>query len=302
MRNYFIDFLSEFEYPADSVTVLTEGFDRIFADPSSSTLFCEAIGNYDKSIDFDEGRTLRLCEAMALLTGVHEYTVKLIVFICMSKKLRERYREKGISDDIFYGSMCDLRYKLYECKNVKGIDGSFVAFWFPGFFKMNRFQIGRLQYEIVPFRKGFHYEKGGVILSEGMKVVNVHIPSSGLPLTPEVCDESFAMATEFFREAIGDAPLAFVCNSWLLYPKTAHLFSPKSNTAAFIKRFDIISEHEDAVGVFPDMWRVFNMDYTGNAADYPADTSMRRAFRDYILGGGRTGSGYGVILYPLAKA
>ena len=97
MRNYFLDFLSEFEYPEDSVKVLTEAFDRIFGDASAAVLFREAMENYDKDINFDERRTLLLCEAIARLTGVHEYTVKLIVFICMSKRLRARYCEKGIS-------------------------------------------------------------------------------------------------------------------------------------------------------------------------------------------------------------
>ena len=40
------------------------------------------------------------------------------------------------------------------------------------------------------------------------------------------------------------------------------------------------------------------MDYTGNVNDYPEDTSLRRAYKQYLLDGGTTGAGFGVIIYP----
>ena len=37
------------------------------------------------------------------------------------------------------------------------------------------------------------------------------------------------------------------------------------------------------------------MDYTGNIEDYPENTSMRRAYKDYLRNGGIAGEGYGVF-------
>jgi nicotinic acid phosphoribosyltransferase len=45
------------------------------------------------------------------------------------------------------------------------------------------------------------------------------------------------------------------------------------------------------------VWRLFDMDYTGNIEDYPENTSMRRAYKQYLLDGGRTGEGFGIIIY-----
>ena len=34
-----------------------------------------------------------------------------------------------------------------------------------------------------------------------------------------------------------------------------------------------------------------------NAAEMPRDTSMQRAFADFLIGGGKTGTGFGVIVF-----
>ncbi len=46
---------------------------------------------------------------------------------------------------------------------------------------------------------------------------------------------------------------------------------------------------------YTNMWRLFDMDYTGNADDYPEDSFLRRNFKQYIKDGGRTGVGLGVF-------
>jgi hypothetical protein len=39
------------------------------------------------------------------------------------------------------------------------------------------------------------------------------------------------------------------------------------------------------------------MDFTGDFKDYPEDSSLRRAYKKFLLDGNRTGSGYGVFFY-----
>ena len=191
--------------------------------------------------------------------------------------------------------MCDLKWKLWECKAVKGSWGSFVAGWFPGFFNLTRFALGRLQFEIVEFDG--EYEKDGKKLKKGDKVINVHIPRTLTPLDKKSRDDAYSQAAEFFRNMTDGAPIAFVCSSWLLYPEAEKILPAHSNIRGFMADYDIIRSKVDEEGDYHNMWRLFDMDFTGDFNDYPEDSSLRRAYKKFLLDGNRTGSGYGVFFY-----
>ena len=179
---------------------------------------------------------------------------------------------------------------------MKNTVGSFVAWWFPGFFNMTRFALGRLQFEIVTY-KGEDYEKQGRILKKGDRVINVHIPRSETPLTKEATDASYAQAAEFFADALLSRQVVFVCDSWLLLADTLEVFPKHTNTYRFIHEYDVVKNSYSPEGRYGDAWRLFNMDYTGNIEDYPENTCMCRAYKDYLRRGGRGGSGFGILMY-----
>jgi len=56
-----------------------------------------------------------------------------------------------LTDELFWDTIADLKFKLIECHDVYGIWGTFVASWYPWFYTMHRFKLGRLQYEAVHF-------------------------------------------------------------------------------------------------------------------------------------------------------
>ena len=143
MRTYLTWFFNEFSYPKEGAAALLEDILQIYND----------------NFNCDYKIILTKCEDSAKLCGVHEYTVKLLAYICLSRQLRANYEARGLDLGIWFDSMCDLKYKLIECKLVKGIYGSFVAEWFSRFFNMTRFGLGRLQFEIVPFRRNYQKEK-----------------------------------------------------------------------------------------------------------------------------------------------
>ena len=89
--------------------------------------------------------------------------------------------------------------------------------------------------------------------------------------------------------------MAFTCCSWLLYPDNLDILPEKSNVRKFMLEFDIINKFDDKPGEYADMWRLFDMDYTGNFDDYPEDSSLRRAFKAHLKNGGKTGEGYGIF-------
>lgn len=220
--------------------------------------------------------------------GVDRRTVDMLFLLHAAPALRERYAQKGIADHIFVETMTDLRYKLLECRSVYGVWGTFVTFWYPGFYRCERFALGRLQYE----RRSFQYPAYGP-LREGDAVLNCHIPSSG-PLTPDAVMGSLKRAYEFYRDLRCEGALPVVCHSWLLYPPHRALFG--RNTQAFFDLFHIMDSK--ATPENPDFWRLFHREYRQETLpEAPEDTSMHRRFKQYLLEGNSMGSGYGVLLF-----
>ena len=286
MRDYLVDFLDRFGYDTADVAVLLAAYDRLAQDAR----WDEALGLYEADVGCDQSRVIALADEAAVAVGVHEYTAELLIFLCMSRRLKQEYEVRGWVDDIFTGSMLDLKYKLEECKLVKGIVGSFVASWFRGFFDLTRVALGRLQFEVVKF--GHTYEKDGVVLTPESRVINVHIPRTGTPMRPVDCDEAFAWARAFFADEVGD-PCAFVCQSWLLYPAHEEMLSHESNVYRFMKRFDLICSGDSRN--MGDLWRLFDTDEK-RWDKLPADSSLRRAYVERLKVGGRVGWGHGVYI------
>ena len=286
MRDYLVDFLDRFGYDTADVAVLLAAYDRLAQDAR----WDEALGLYEADVGCDQSRVIALADEAAVAVGVHEYTAELLIFLCMSRRLKREYEVRGWADDIFTGSMLDLKYKLEECKLVKGIVGSFVASWFRGFFDLTRVALGRLQFEVVKF--GHTYEKDGVVLTPESPVINVHIPRTGTPMRPVDCDEAFAWARTFFADEVGD-PCAFVCQSWLLYPAHEEMLSHESNVYRFMKRFDLICSGDSRN--MGDLWRLFDTDEK-RWDKLPADSSLRRAYVERLKAGGRVGWGHGVYI------
>lgn len=295
MIGYALNFMNEIGFDKEAIDSLSNDLKKIYADDTSRKMFEECIAEYTRNVHTDCTALREKADAAGERVGVHKYSAELLMFICFSKHLRELYRENGIYDSVWFDSMCDLKWKLWECKLVKGIWGSFVTWWFPRWFDMTRFALGRLQFEIVEFRCDGNFEKDGKILHDGDEVINVHIPRTTTPIDKASRDDAYARAREFFKDRIKNTPMAFVCSSWLLYPEALDFLPEKSNIRGFMADYTIIRSSTDNEGEYPSMWKLFDMSYTGNVDDYPDDTSLRRAYKEHLKKGGKTGSGYGVF-------
>ncbi len=294
MKAYLTSFLSACAYTQEDKDYLLGVYDRLAAHNEAARCFEQAFDEYAHT-PCDHSRILRLADEAATWLDVHEYTTELLVYLCLSKPLKERYRARGIEEAVFYRSMLDLRYKLEECKAVKGIVGSFVASWFEGFFELTRFALGRLQFEIVPFGK--QYEENGRRLSSDSKVINVHIPRTGTPLDKEACRESYRQAAAFFADELkGD--IAFVCHSWLLYPENEHILSTNSNIVRFMKRYSLVDWNTDKDK--RDLWRLFDTEES-HPDRLPTDTTARRLYVQHLKAGGKLGWGYGVYFWDVKE-
>jgi hypothetical protein len=207
--------------------------------------------------------------------------------------LRENYIDKYIDEKIFYDTISDFRYKLEECRLVHGKCGTFVPSWYKGFFEMHIFALGRLQFEIKKFNR--EYEKNGVSLGKDDNVINVHIPRTQTRLDRVSLDDAYQKAKDFFKDYFVDKHTVFVCHSWLFYPKNKEVLKPTSNIYSFVSDYDIIESKE--YSDYSEVWRLFDVHYNGNVEDLPQDTSLRRAYAEWIRNGTPTGEGYGVYIY-----
>lgn len=226
---------------------------------------------------------------IANVAKIHEYEAQLVISLALCSHLEDLYAKNGIPESVFIATMLDIKYKTEECMLVKGVCGIFVLYWFDAYYNLERFCLGRLQFEKYPL--GFDCEINGKTYTKDTVTLKFHIPRSQKPLTYESCDQAFSMAREFF-----DMPDAlFTCGSWLLYPKYETVFKQGTNLYIFRNRFKILSVSDDPETEYPDMWRLFDMDYTGNFDDYPENSSLHKNMKAYLKSGGSTGTAYGVI-------
>ena len=294
MIDYADRFMQEIGFEDEARIALLGDLKKIYAHSAAKAIFDKCIAEYNKTADLDYPSIRAKAREAGEMLGVHKYSAELLLFICFSKRLRERYAEKGVDDKIWFDSMCDLKWKLWECKAVKQVYGSFVAAWFEGWFRMTRFALGRLQFEIEYFEG--EYQLGTMVLTPKTKVLNVHIPRTLTPLDKQSREDSYERAKEFFGEEFPDGKFVFVCHSWLLFPPAENILPSHSNIRGFMADYTIVASEENGEGEHPDMWRLFDMDYTGDVNDYPEDSSLRAAYKKFLSDGNRTGWGYGVFI------
>lgn len=290
MRAYLTEFFEAFSYPAEAREALLGDYGRIMEGSDRRHVFEGFLQAYAAGRQLDLAPLYPRMAELSAEAGVHAYTGNFLLLACLSQTLRRYYREEGIEETVWHTSMCDLKWKLDECRCVYGIWGTFVPTWYGGFFDMTRFGFLKLQFEIRPFR--YHYEKNGILLAPESRVLNTHIPRTGQRLDPADVQKSYELGGRFFRERFGIDPAVFVCDSWLLYPRNREVLSPDSNLYAFISGFDIIESRE--YSGYGEVWRLFDRNYEGDVEKLPQDTSLRRAYAEWIRKGERTGSAYGV--------
>ena len=293
MRDYLIYLMQELDFDTEAREALLADFDKIEANDEAKAEFYACIASYEADINTNYGTLLANAENAGEKAGVHKYSAGLLVFMCMSKHLKKCYEEQGIDLQIWHDSMLDLKWKLWECKLVKGMWGSFVAWWFPGFFNMTRFALGRLQFDFC--RYGNTYSDEEFDLKPDTQIIGIHIPRTMTPFDKASRDDAYARAKAFFAPKLNGAPMIFTCYSWLLYPGYRDIIPPKSNTRSFMDDFKIIGQYDDKEGEYNDAWRLFDMDQPEDLNDYPENTSLRRAIKQYLLSGGRTGEGLGIF-------
>lgn len=273
-----------------------KALERMFDDNERlSKEFDDILDGYTEKAELSIDETICRLSELSEKYGVNEYSLDLLLVINGLPYIHEKFREKGLSDEVFYETMDDIRCKINECVECKGVVGTFVLGWYDRFFKAECFGFGRFQYETAVYDLPDHKMSCGKVIKKGDIFINMHIPSRGIPLTDGVRYDSYKKAYEYFAPRFDDGIVIFGCHSWLLYDKHLEFLPENSNIRKFLSDFELIStkEHDD----FDDKWRIFGRYADLPDSELPRDTSLRAAYADWLTGGHRSGSGFGLFLF-----
>ncbi len=284
-RKFLFLFMEKTQFPdAAKETLMTAG-DQVSDKIMPILTFYENGYNHEA--------TIPLIKELAETSKVHEYTLWMILLILAAEKARPLYK----SDEIYWDTFCDLRYKVQECYDVYGIWGTFVAHWYPIFFNGTIVKLGRMEYQtrICNFKEP--KTAMGITVNPGDTILALHIPTSFEPFDKAARLNSYRKAWEYFCP--DGRPLVCVCGSWLLYDQYEEVFAPGSNISDFRKEFYMLySKPSDTFG---NIWRVFGSKHDLPTKELPENTSLQRAFKRYMLAAGTHGNGTGVIVFDGEK-
>lgn len=272
----------ELKFPQEAIESLSRWNQIITQNEKWNNMLRESIADYDA----DGQDHLALTEQLAEEIGASVYEVYMVLLLHCALALRQKYAEKGLPDDLFVDTMMDLRYKLMECHQLYGVWGDPFLVWNRRFFRLERFQLGRLQFEVKPWT-GVGYED---YLVEGKDAYWCHIPSSG-PCTPELVRESLKRAYEFYNI---QGIFAVGCKSWMLYPPHFPLFKSGGNLDQFRRCFQVFY-HWERENI--DLWRIFGVDNKTDLNALPEETSLQRSFAPWLRQGNKMGTGVGILLF-----
>ena len=232
--------------------------------------------------------------------SINENTLQFVFLLLSAETLYKRYIKQHISDEIFYDTIKDLKYKFDECVACKGCYGTFVPHWFEGFYRLERFALGRFQYEHTDTDREI-VTPNGIRIKKGTKVLFLHIPSGGAPLTDEVRIDSYKKAYEFYKDSsfVKNGKIIFVCHSWLLYKEHYKFLPETSNILKFMNDFYIYDQYISDIK--EDLWRIYGKYENTPINELPEETSLMRSYKKWLLEGNKVGGGAGVIVFDGEK-
>ncbi len=277
-------------------------FLKIYPDEDLQVKIEEYIKKNEKKIS----RYLKFCykKRWEIHLKKDDFT-KLCLVYAFLPEVKNRYEKKGISDEIFFDTMSDIKIWINDCRDNLHSTGLNELNWIMLHMNMSIFKIGRLQYQKMFYYMKDTYRKNGETIKFGDKIWNVHIPR-GEKLDFDACEKSFIMAQEFIKEYFPEYPdNKFMCHSWLLYPTNKDYMIEGSNILKFATLWDVTSKHEAPADAYRWLFSVRyqnkemlkNKKKTGSYGcieKLPQNTTMQKNAIEYIKSGGTLGAGFGV--------
>ena len=203
---------------------------------------------YEK-LEFPQDSDDRFYTLLESIDGLYECDIKAylendgedkeknsVMFLYFCEELFKKYKERGISEEIFNASIKYLPDTL-----VKSDFKADKEDWIVLSLKFEIFRLGRLQFQMS---KMYPEGKDGGFTGEE-NIIDVHIPADGGSIPPEVIDEAFGLAEEFFTKHFPEYEYKYyTCFSWMLDDNLQEFLGDDTNIIKFQKRFNIIHKRE----------------------------------------------------------
>ena len=299
MKGYLAEFMAKYDYPEKAQNELLFAYSDIAHMRDAYVILSRNLLIYEKNgLDRNEwDRVAGDLSLVAKYTNQHIETVHLIFCILLTAHLHRLYRERGYSEALFDGAVLDLKWKVIECEKMQGYAGIECYDWMQKWFSLERFAIGRLQYQLQGAKRVILTDR--VRLERGDLYLNTHIPSCG-PLDRSLVIDSYLAAKEFFAADLGGKPAVVQCTSWLLAPNHREILPPSSNIRRFCEDFELYDWGKDEKG--HDLWRIFYKNAGNPPEMLPKSTTLERAYALLLSSGELPGWGSGVLLPDDVKA
>ncbi len=219
----------------------------------------------------------------------HEFRMELIFAYYCFALLEEKYEQNHISKEIYLNTMQDFVFRVRECQEVYGFTGIFVAYWYFIFCNLSLHKIGDLEFEKVT--SNFDYNTKGVNVKKGDSIFAIHIPPK-FKMNKETVTKALKQSYNYYNLK---GKVVYQCDSWLLYPDFEKVFVEGGNVFEFRSFFDVLhsTDHES----FEDCWRVFKVGKIEDLNALPTDTRLQRNIINHLKNGGKTGDGFGVLVF-----
>ena len=182
---------------------------------------------------------------------------RLVVVTFLLSEKYDNYVRLGVPEEIIEDTFRDVAHRAriyFERYSAVGLSTDDVV-WFRHIMNIEIFQLGPLQFQSFkmiyldeetigePYMVFSQAQKQQLI--PGTPVINCHIPK-GTSLQPEVVRDSFRCAIKLFEKVFPNLKFeAFLCYSWLLYPKMTAYLPSNSNIREFAGLFSIIGYCSD---------------------------------------------------------
>ncbi len=221
--------------------------------------------------------------------------VQLAATILKGIDMYDEFKQRGISDEIYYSCMREITIcSKHAYKNGGGI-GIGNADWMNGYFTFRLAHIGRLNFERATLSEDMAFTCDGIRYEAGTPAFKIHIPEDG-PLDHDEVLKSYKMAYKFYGCT---GRQVFYCRSWVNYPGNYEYLPTSSNLRKFTDDFKILGRDEYNVKENSgDLFRIYGRLKSYDLDKLPRDTGLRRKLADHLMiNGGIFGKGKGVFVH-----
>ena len=274
--------MREFDFSEDELAETLKIFDEMARCDEAMELLLPLYEGYRDRHELDFDNLTKEClPKVSALTAMHRYRINLPVMAALAPHSKYFYDKIGIPYKVWRDSLMDIKWKLNECVLTNGFIGSRASDWFKAWYFADRLTFHRLQFEIA--HATADYKSESFDIKVGDRLIGLHIPSdTTLKFNKENRDISYALASEYYSQFFDKLPIVLRCSSWLLAPFHSEILPKGANIREFEEEFE---KAYSAPGR-GDLWRIFNTDTLPETKDLPENSSLQRAYKEYMLRGG----------------